>query len=333
MIFSSKLSSLLWVGLVSLTAGACLDPQVSDDLAPKGLLLPAGSFVPSAHDDPEIEKRIADNDGVDGVVPLLSGFANDQQAQYWDFGEAPDFAAPIFILAKANAQGDLEPIDHKVIVDTIPGDAGYSPFWAALFVEVTDSYDGELITSVAALEEAQELGLVKAPLLPTFAVNCPTVSDDVRLEVGGGQEPVAAPSDFFWQGQTVHYFDLGKMPLTAATTPDESPIYVLSRQGQVPLSEPIRGVDITGDGDISDTNNVFALSKRDANYTPLCHQIDVIVPASSLSLIDTTGSETASAIRKATDLFDPSPVVGNVIAFDDTGVFGNCPQQSEVGGL
>ncbi len=322
---------LLFSSLLALCS--CLDPLVDDEVASANLVLPAGTIVPSAHDDPIVEQQIAENDGVPTLIPRIRAFAQGAPVHYWDFGPSPDFAAPIFLVAKRNGQGNFERLPHPTIVDTIPGDPGYSPYWAVLFLEVTDTYDGELITSFAAIEEAQALGLIKAPSPAPFAVNCPTVAADVLLEVGGGQPPMPPESLFFWNGKTVRYYDLGVMPITGGTIAAESSMYVLSREGQSPMSEPLRGVDITDDGDVLDTNNVFSVAKTDDDYTPLCRRVNVTVPAEGLSLIDTTQNDTQSSIQDATSLFNPGPVVGTVIAFEETDFLGNCPQQSQEGGL
>jgi len=329
------MNSLIRLTLVlsSLALCSCLDPLVDDEVASAGLVLPAGTIVPSAHDDPIVEQQIAENDGVPTLIPRIKAFAQGAPVHYWDFGPSPDFAAPIFLVAKRNEQGDFERLPHPTIVDTIPGDPGYSPYWSVLFLEVTDAYNGELITSFAAIEEAQSLGLIKAPTPAPFAVNCPTVTADTLLEVGGGQPPLPPESLFFWNGKTVRYYDLGRMPITGGTKAAESSMYVLSREGKEPLSEPLRGVDITGDGDTLDTNNVFSVSKIEDDYTPLCRRVNVTVPSEGLSLIDTTQSDTQSSIQDASLLFSPGPVPTTVIAFEETEFLGNCPQQSQEGGL
>ncbi len=312
----------------------CLDPQVGDELGPRGFVLPAGTEVPSAHDDPYINQTIADNDGVEGIVPLLSGFANGAQTRYWDFGESPTFAAPLFALAKRNDAGELELLPHKTIIDAIPGDPGYSPYWSVLLLEVTDAYDGELITSFAAIEEAQERGLLLAPTLPTFAVNCPAVASDVSLDVGlGDGEELPPPSEFFWQGKTVRYYDLGVMPVSDGTIAAQSSMLVVSREGRAPLSEPIRNIDITGDGDIVDTNNIFELARDHERYTPLTQRVDIVLPNDAFPLLDTTADEKESGLKTFTDVFDPDPVLDSLVSFERTTEFRNLPQQATPGGL
>ncbi len=321
--------SLLALGSLS----ACLDPQVSDDVVLDGLVLPAGTTVPSAHDIPEIAQQIADNDGVDGVEPLLNGFANGTPTRYWDFGNSPTYGAPLFALASSNAAGDLEPITtHPPIIDAIPGDPGYSPYWTVFLLEVTDLYNGELITSFGAVEEAQSLGLVLAPTQPTFAINCPAVAGDVALDVGGGEDSFPAPSSFYWQGKTVLYYDFGPMPIPDGNE-QVADMLILSREGKEPISEPLRQIDITNDGDILDTNNVFEFARSDAAYTPLTRRIDVTVPDDGFPLIDTTQTEGTSGIQSYSDLFAPGPVPGRVIAFERTDEVRNLPQQSSAGAL
>ncbi len=264
-------------------------------------------------------------------MPLIHGFAGGQPIVYWDFGPSPDLAAPLFRLVRDDG-GELVPIDHPTIIDEIPGDPDYSPFWAVLTVQVTDLYDGELLTSFAAVQEAEQLGLVEAPLLQPVAVNCPAVARDVTLEVGGEAEPVAAASHFFWRGMTVNYYDFGAFAVEPGDRPEDSPRYLLRREGGEPLSETVRGVDITGDGDVNDTNDVFPARAGEEGFSPLCRTVTVAVPAATQS-IDSSADETMAAIRTATDLFAPDAVEGTVVAYDETEDLRNCPQQRQPGAL
>lgn len=334
MIMPSKRLLLCLPALLVANLGGCLDPQVGDELGPRGFVLPAGTEVPSAHDDPYINQQIADNDGVDGIVPLLSGFADGAPTHYWDFGPSPSFAAPLFALVEKNAEGELELLPHKTIIDAIPGDPGYSPYWSVLFLEVTDLYNGELITSFSAIEEAQERGLLLAPTLPTFAVNCPAVATGVTLDVGlGPSEFLPPPSEFFWQGKTVRYYDLGIMPIVDGTIARESAVLVVAREGKEPLSEPLRSVDMTNDGDALDTNNVFETNRESEDYSPLTRRIDIVLVDDGSLLIDSTENQTESDLKTFTDIFAPEPVPGKLVAFDRTDELRNLPQQSAPGNL
>jgi hypothetical protein len=311
---------------------ACIEPRVSDEPGLPGLILPPGSTVPSAHDDPVIERQIDMNDGVGDEVLRVNGFASGESVTYWDLGPAPDFAAPIFVLFRAGEAGELEPIDHPPIIDAVPGDVGYSPFWAAFALVVTDDYQDEVLTSFAAVQEAEQLDLVEPPELLDVGFNCPVVASDVTVEVGEGQPPLAAQSQFFWRGMTVHYYDFGRFALEEDADVPVSPRYVIRREGSEPLSEIARGVDITGDGDVNDTNDVFAQRFDEPGFSPLCATVEVAVVVDTPA-IDSSGDETMSSIRAATDLFDPDAIPDRVVAFEETEDLRNCPQQRVAGAL
>ena len=158
----------------------CLDPLTSDVVETSSEILPPGTVVP-ALDAP----TLAELDGVDELVILERAFSEGGSVRVWDFGPAPSFAAPLFALVERDAQGELTRIDHNTIVAVVPGDPGYSPFWAVLMLEITDRYAGEILPSFAAVDQAISLGLVKPPVLQALAVNCPVVASDVTTGASG----------------------------------------------------------------------------------------------------------------------------------------------------
>jgi hypothetical protein len=310
--------------LVLVLAAGCLGPQVSDTVVVQGLLLPAGATVPPL--DADDADQIAANDGVGDVIPLLSGFADGKPVRFWDFGPAPDVAAPAFVLYRRTADNMLEKLPHPPIFGVIPGDKNYSPFWAKFVVEVTAQYQGELITSTMALDEALDRGLVLKPRLMPVNINCPIVHKGAKLEVADGSPPVdAAP--FYYEGKQGSYFHVGETALAADSV--HVPIidlYELRREGGEPLSEPVRNVDIDGDGDRRDTNDVFAFAPPATGYSPLCRVTSVAVGADVAS-IDTTHDQTMAAVRAASDLFvagNPTPLV---VAYQTTTRLFDCPIQ------
>ncbi len=338
------LSALSLCALVcSLSSLGCLNPLASDELDPGRLVLPAGSVVESAHDNYVINAQIDAHDGVGAVIPLISGFSNGAPIKYWDFGETEAFAVPLFFLAKdvvyeKDAEGKVIEgkiasfgmVNHNSIIDSIPGDSGYSPFWVVYLLEVTDKYDGELITSFAAIEEAQRQGLIHAPMETQIAVNCPIVAKGTVLEVGGGKPNLAPPSQFFWQGKTVDYFELPQIPLDENIAIPEEVVYVLKREGEEPLSEPLRHVDINGDGDTFDTNNIFsAVKDADDLFTPLARTIEVTVQSTYKSIDTSVDGLTADAMSEV-QLFSPEPQ-SIIVSFQEEPVMRNLPRQEVVG--
>ncbi len=319
-------------GLGALCAG-CLGPQVSDELgAGAADILPAGATVPSADDDPAENAVIAAHDQVDGVVPRTSAFAAGAAAHTWDFGPTPEFAAPVFELVRATAPGTFELVDHLPILEFLPDDPGYSPYGSIFYVEITPAYQGQLLTSTYALQEAAIEGLVLGPRAQLKGVDRPVVASDVRLEVGGGQPPLAPAGRAYYDGNVVRYFDFGEIALADAAHLPESAHYVLRRDGSEPLSEPIRHVDLDGDGDLEDTNDIFAAAPTAPGYAPRCRTITVAVPTATAS-IDTSHDEAVADLRDASQLFDPDPVAGTVVAFDTTDDVRNCPLQRQAGSL
>ncbi|MEZ4363591.1 MAG: hypothetical protein R3B48_25670 [Kofleriaceae bacterium] len=299
-------------------AGGCVGPLVSDD--PRGLgVLPAGTAVPSLEQFPLIAAAIADADGVGPVVPIISAFRSGAPARYWDAGPAAPFAAAMFRLV--DAQGNALP--HPPIIDVIPGDEFYSPFFRLYDATVTSAYAQEVIPSTDALEDAVHRGLLQHPT-PGPVINAPVFGADVQLARAAGA-PSAPSGVAYYQGLAVPQELLGEVPSSPFGQPRGARRYVLRRQGEEPLSEPARGVDLTGDGDRTDTNDVLGLAAPpgDPAVTPLCQTVTVVVSA-AISAIDTSQDETISDVNDATLLFSPDPVTPLVVSFQDTSEVRNC---------
>jgi hypothetical protein len=316
--------------LIGALAG-CLGPEVSDTPAPSGDIVPAGTPIPSIADDAGDLAQLTANGYVSGVVPLLSAFAAGAPTRAWDFGPAPSFAAPMFVLVSRAADGSLQPIDHPPIIGAIPGDAPYSPFWSLFAVVVTDQYHGEQITSAAAVAEAVADELVESASAQSIAVDRPLVAPSVRLDVGTGS-PIAPTTFAYYEHKTVPYFDFGALPIDQVTNVTIATRYVLARESQPPLSEPLRGVDMDGDGDVVDSNDIYSRAADDPLRSPLCRTVNVtVVP--SIASIDTSRDDNVADLKDATQLFDPDPNPAVVIAVMATSDVRNCPQQRQAGGL
>jgi len=319
--------------VVLLALSGCLGPQVSDVVSQPQLVLPAGADVPLI-DNSDDGPKIAANDGVDGTIPLLSGFVNGKPVHFWSFGPVPTHSSPLFRLVRVSGSTTTR-LPHPQIFTSVPGDIGYSPYWFVFEVPVTDAYQGQLITSAAALNEAQTLGLVGAPKPRALNNDCPVVARDIRLEVGNGQPPLAAQSIFYYEGFQGVYYDFGETALASDNvTVPTTDLYELKRQGGQILSEPVLGVDLDGDGDTKDTNDIFAAALGDAGWSPRCRIVEVTVPAGTSS-IDTTRDETMADFEAASQLIGPggTPIAGKALSVDPTDTVFNCLQQSAPGGM
>jgi len=167
------------------------------------------------------------------------------------------------------------------------------------------------VTSVAALNEARELGLVGAPVITDEGELAPIVTGDVLLAPAHDSD-----ERFYFRGHAVKYFELGDVPL------DEDRVgvaigarYILRREGGEPISEVLRQVDLDGDGDQLDTNDVFSGVTAGNATTTAFRTWRVVVPAATMS-IDTTGDQTMADLRDARQLFDPGPIPGTVLGYD-----------------
>lgn len=340
--------------LLAFVTSGCLDPLVSDDVPLPELVRPAGWEPPWLYDDPEIAAQVDAHDGVDREVVPVGGFAEGDPISYWDFGPAPDFAAPMYVLRRR--MGDLdEPVlieegrHHPHVLDTIPGATNYSPYWAIYIVYVTAEWTEEhRITSIEELEAAREAGLVEAPFATGLYANCPVVHPDVRVmipERSGGMVVGFTPKmpiEFYYRGTVGTFFDLsgtsGPDPLVdqeQGLGVHVTDVYVLKRPGEPVLSEPARHVDITGDGDLLDTNNILQYGAANAAHSPLRRVIEVTIDDSGTcrtggltprarETIDVTGSGTSSDWNSAAVLFESTDgqLVANrdcVLAWEDTG--------------
>lgn len=222
------------VALASLTAAGCLGPLVEDEPGASVHVLPPGAAVPGVDEDPELLRQITVHDGLDdedleengGVVLRIEGFAGGDAIAYWSFGEASRNGAPLYVIVEETSGGPVRLVEHPYLLDTIPGDPTYGPIRRIQHVRVTARYRGELITSVEALADAIDLGLVEEPEPTGTWVNLPVVPPGTLLEVGGAAgtaEPVAV----FAHGHRVDAFELG----------GARGVQPMSRSGFVPVGQ------------------------------------------------------------------------------------------------
>ncbi|MDP6945746.1 MAG: hypothetical protein QF464_16465, partial [Myxococcota bacterium] len=309
-----------------LCLGACLGPQASDELPETATSYPTSDEVAPAETVAKWGNKILAGQGFEpGTIPLLSGFIDGQWAWFWDFGPGTALTAPVYMLVSDVSDDDKDVlptftlaelmawlpahgVDHLPLFGVIPGQSGYTPLWQVVLVPTTDAYDGERITSVNAIQTGREDGLLTDPIPLPHVVDCPIVHEDTLLEVWG--EP-RTPKKAYWGGYTVSYFDLGFLGAETLATNDTvtelfgttpEVVYTLRREGGELLDERLRGVDMTGDGDLNDTNHVFASVPGDADYTPIVVATEVVVDAET-SLVDNARLSDID-VKGLDDLFD-----------------------------
>jgi hypothetical protein len=145
--------------------------------------------------------------------PVTPGFFQGKKIGYFDFGPVKlkpgNKLAPIWTVTNG--------VDGQSnIVDTVPGQAGYSPLWRVSKVTWKDGVTPRLLTSADAVNQAEQAGEVAVERTSTV-VNCPVLGFGQKRHPG------------FSAGRAIRYYDLG-------------PVKVAAGNEVVPLYAPTNGV-------------------------------------------------------------------------------------------
>jgi hypothetical protein len=255
-----------------LCAACRLEPLVDDDPGASLEILPPGSELPRIDENLELLHQIQVHDGLDdgalemngGRVLRITGWAEGAQVSYWSFGNAPRFGALAYVLVDEQRR----PIEHPMILDSIPGDAVYSPMRKLIHVVVTDDYDGEIFPTVESLTDGVELGLVLEPEPVGTWFDAPVVMPGTTLDRGESVEPTPT-REAIAQGYRVDLFVFDDDPRAV------QPL----RSGSIPTTQ---AASLREQGSVSfKPSPVFqkalpaAPPAEMANYTPLVQIVEV----------------------------------------------------------
>ena len=160
--------------------------------------------------------------GAAAKQPVTLGYYDGATVRYYDFGPIKlrpgNKLAPIWTVTNG-ASG------QRNIIDTVPGQASYSPLWQVNKVTWAAGKTPRVLTSADAVRKAAAAGEVTIAATKT-GVNCPVL--------GFGQKRIAG----FSAGHVIHYYDLG-------------PVKVAPGNAVVPLYAVTNGVagqhNVTGD--------------------------------------------------------------------------------------
>ncbi len=263
-------------------------PDAKPDSPPGGpkYVLPAGTTVPGIGDNAELLSQIKIFDGLSdsalmssgGVVTRSTGKAGGVTVMFWNFGSAnivDNYVVPaaVYMLANDDGTGVLTPrTDHPWLIDSIPGDPRYNGVRRMLYVPVTAAYAGEQLTSIEALNEAIELGLVGEPKLAGTWRNMPVVPPGTKLELSlGNVVPAMEATKVYARGYVADVLPMGyTQPL---------------RNNQIPKGDEARLISGVATGGALptalDMQPVFQWGIPAAppttayNYTPIVTELDV----------------------------------------------------------
>ncbi len=313
---------------------ACLDPVEDNEV---GLERVFGD--PSV--DPMSPPHVEDNDALASRVatfpdrtPYLFGYASGRRLRYWRVGgPVTDVIVPFYIVQERDGTR------QRPIIDVLPGDTGYGPWWREVIIRTTEQYAGERIWSRAAIDAGQRLGLLEAPEPNTTVVTAPVVRRTVRVQVDETGRTVGT-SWIWYRNQRVDWVrfesdidvpeDVQRMP--------KAPVYIFQRINQAHRLYEFRvDVDLNDDGQLTESNNVFEADIGEPNYTPLWSPVLVRTVGDYDSFDGPAGPSAVELTNKAEFI---SATDGTVISdriigppTPNTSVLDNCPIQRTPGSL
>lgn len=313
--------------LALLLSSGCLAPLTSDQIPPEDVFgADVDPQTQDLEDDPLLNELA---DAFPDTIAYLQGYAAGEKVWYWNVpGPTPRFIAPVFVLQRADGTFDGTPI-----IDVIPGQIGYTPWWRRVIVKATSKYQGERIWSRAAIDEGVRLGILEAPVATEGVFDCPVVRRETRVELGLGK--TATPTPVWFNKKRVYWVAFERevdVPVAEREIP-ALPVYILRRINQgAPLYEFATGIDLNGDAKLNASNNVFARPVTADDYTPLWYVAFVSTTPELRSVDSATTAPGFELKSEESVLAAPSTqVVPPIQEEEDTLV--NCPIQETKGEL
>lgn len=321
------MSRLLTLSIFAVCCTACLDRPETEPPAYSSFIVPEGVEVRSLERTMAAKTRLDLNDGLTGpLITLHTGYAAGHEVKYWDLGQAPTSAEPMWIFVRREGERGVVIPEHPPVIDSIPGDSAYSPIRLIFEVAVTSRYSGQRFPSLRAIEDGAELGLLEQPRQLEVFTNCVVTLQDNQFEVGEGLDP-RQTTPAYYRDRTVYQFCVGDVAaetgLFAARmgAPVFGNAYLLRHEDEVPtLDESVFKSDLNDDGDTNDSNVVFDSEPGDTAYTSLWRNLDVVV--SSDYAFGAITSQEQMFDKKSWGLESKDP---RVIEYKDTGLVLNRP--------
>lgn len=251
----------LTAAIIISTTNGCLEPP-QEEAIPLESLIGDPTQAPSVTTLPDYATRLPE---FTQQIDYLRGFAEGRAIWYWNVdGTNSRLIAPTFDIV-----GSDDALQFRVI-DVIPGDPGYTPWWRIVRYRVTDRWNGEVFTSRAAIDAAAQAGLLEGPEETDEILNAP-VSISI-VAANDGDQVVNRAKAVWYRGLRTYWVPFSqtiRVP-TGVQQMNMLPVYIFRRiQEATPLYEFGSGIDLNGDEVLDDSNNVFAADVDNEDYTPL----------------------------------------------------------------
>jgi hypothetical protein len=326
--FSGALAPFALPCLLSLSA--CLNPPSPEALY-SSYVLPSTAVVPELEADEAAAKKLSANASLGSFIPLRTGYANGKEVKYWDFGELASLSLKPMYIFRYHIEGEdgtlTQDQTHPHLIDSIPGDTAYTPLRQIFVVDFnTRLYRGERITSIRALEDAVELGIVNSPTPADFFANCLVTPSSVQMQVTDDDGQMVGPEITYYRGKVVRQFCVGypysKVGAIAHMEGKFKPGIAYSirrRSDEDVLDETLLDIDLNDDGDLLDTNTIFNDDVGTNSYSGIWNSFEIQV--------DRTWK--LGDAKQESDLFERDGDIltakDKVVDFSDRGVFLNRP--------
>ena len=200
----------------------------------------------------------------EGDEQLTQGWYKGEDVYYPDFGMNPATAIPIWaFITGMDADGNPQFVEgQRNVIDSVPGDVGYSAFWRVNLVVVPAGYEAN---SIRSAHDVMNSGyeIIETDLM----VNCPVTEVEEAMASMPGPTAFSLVSGWY-QDRGVEYYDFGmNTPLTNGQ-PLTAPIYAF-----------IYGMNADGTPDfVAGQHNIVDVVPGDEGYSDLWEVILVTVP-------------------------------------------------------
>ena len=221
------------------------------------------------------------------TIPRVDGWFRNASVSYLDYGPQSNVALPILVFFQA-ASPSTPVAGQKNIIDTIPGQPGYSDFWRVYKVLAPTGY---VANSIRSLADAVASGYtIEATDL---IVNCPVVNPNATIQ-GSSTSPVSG----WYRNREVSYFDEGTNSPGDGSVVRDVPIYAFFHAD---------GTAVAGQ------KNVIDALPGDANYSDLWRVVKVVVGATYV----------ANSLKDARSILEASNA--DQVTLETTEIYVNCP--------
>ncbi|MCI4353746.1 MAG: hypothetical protein L3K06_00075 [Thermoplasmata archaeon] len=187
-------------------------------------------------------------------IDTVQGWYQNASFTYLDFGENTNVSAPIVVLT---SNGVAVPGQHNII-DTLPGQPGYSAFWRVYTVAVPAGYVADSVRSFGAVR-ASGWTLTET----STVVNCPVVNPGTTIQ--GQSGPL---TQGWYENETVFYWGGEGNSTTYGDVVATAPLYALQYANGTAVAGQRHIVNVLpGDPGYSDLWQITSVVVA-ANYVP-----------------------------------------------------------------